>query len=181
MALKAILRQDPDVILIGEMRDLETVAAALTLAESGHLTLATLHTNSCAQTIHRIIDVFPSEQQEQVRSQLSLVLEGVLSQTLIPSIGGGRVMALEIMVATPAIRNLIRENKVHQIYSAMQAGVQFGMQTMNQSLVNLVKRRRIAREDAFSRTTLPDELTRLLGGHGTDAPLGAGAVPAGVR
>jgi twitching motility protein PilT len=169
-ALRSILRQDPDVILIGEMRDLETVAAALTIAESGHLTFATLHTNSCAQTIHRIIDVFPAEQQEQVRSQLSLVLEGVLSQSLIPAIGGGRAMAMEIMVATPAIRNLVRENKVHQIYSAMQAGVQFGMQTMNQALVNLVRRGRITREDAFGRTTLADELTRLLGGGGTDIP-----------
>ena len=162
-ALRSILRQDPDVVLIGEMRDLETVSAALTLAESGHLTLATLHTNSCAQTIHRIIDVFPPEQQEQVRSQLSLVLEGVLSQSLIPSIGGGRAMALEIMVATPAIRNLVRENKVHQIYSAMQAGAQYGMQTMNASLANLVKRRLITREDAFSRTTLADELARVIG------------------
>ena len=120
-ALRAMLRQDPDVVLIGEMRDLETIAAALSLAESGHLTLGTLHTNSCAQTMHRIIDVFPPGQQDQIRAQLSLVLEGVLSQALIPRLGGGRAMALEVMVATPAIRNLIRENKVHQIYAAMQS------------------------------------------------------------
>src|SRR5262245_38381560 len=132
-ALRAILRQDPDVVLIGEMRDLETIAAAITIAETGHLTFATLHTNSCAQTINRIIDVFPTDQQAQVRAQLLLVLEGVLSQTLVPKPGGGRVMAMEIMVATPAIRNLIREEKVHQIYSAIQAGSKYGMQTMNQS------------------------------------------------
>src|SRR6266478_5504730 len=131
-ALKSILRQDPDVVLVGEMRDLETISAALTIAETGHLTLGTLHTNSCAQTMNRIIDVFPTEQQSQVRAQLSLVLEGVLSQQLIPKIGGGRVMALEIMVSTPAVRNLIREEKIHQIYSAMQSGQKFGMQTMNQ-------------------------------------------------
>src|SRR3989441_12033000 len=121
-ALRTILRQDPDVVLIGEMRDLETISAALTIAETGHLTFGTLHTNSCAQTINRIIDVFPGHQQAQVRAQLSLVLEGALSQTLIPKIGGGRVMSMEIMVATPAIRNLIREEKAHQIYSALQAG-----------------------------------------------------------
>ena len=161
-ALRAILRQDPDVVLIGEMRDLETVAAALTIAETGHLTFATLHTNSCAQTINRIIDVFGTAQQAQIRSQLSLVLEGVLSQTLIPKIGGGRVMALEIMVATPAIRNLIREEKTHQIYSSLQAGAKYGMQTMNQSLADLVRRRLITREDALTRSTLPDELVQLL-------------------
>jgi len=139
-ALKSILRQDPDVVLVGEMRDLETISAALTIAETGHLTLGTLHTNSCAQTINRIIDVFPTSQQAQVRAQLSLVLEGVLSQQLIPTADGrGRAMSLEIMVATPAIRNLIREEKIHQIYSAMQAGQKFGMQTMNQSLAELVR------------------------------------------
>jgi twitching motility protein PilT len=164
-ALKYILRQDPDVVLVGEMRDLETIAAALTIAETGHLTLATLHTNSCAQTINRIIDVFPTSQQSQVRAQLSLVLEGVLSQQLIPTADGrGRVLALEIMVTTPAIRNLIREEKIHQIYSAMQAGQKFGMQTMNQSLIELVQRRHISREEALNRTMLPEELSQLAAG-----------------
>jgi twitching motility protein PilT len=163
-ALKHILRQDPDVVLVGEMRDLETVSAALTIAETGHLTLATLHTNSCAQTMNRIIDVFPTSQQDQVRAQLSLVLEGVLCQQLIPTVDGqAREMALEIMVATPAIRNLIREEKIHQIYSSMQAGQKFGMQTMNQSLVNLVQRGRIARDEAVNRTMDP----------GANSPLGA--------
>src|SRR6266545_1946809 len=163
-ALKYILRQDPDVVLVGEMRDLETIAAALTIAETGHLTLGTLHTNSCAQTINRIIDVFPTTQQSQVRAQLSLVLEGVLSQQLIPtSDGRGRVMSLEIMVTTPAIRNLIREEKIHQIYSAMQAGQKFGMQTMNQSLLDLVQKRKITREEALNRSMLPEELSQLLG------------------
>jgi twitching motility protein PilT len=161
-ALKSILRQDPDVVLVGEMRDLETVGAALTIAETGHLTLATLHTNSCAQTMNRIIDVFPTEQQSQVRAQLSLVLEGVLSQQLIPRIGGGRVMALEIMVSTPAVRNLIREEKIHQIYSAMQSGQKFGMQTMNQALVELISRRQITRDEAMNRSTNPEELAQLL-------------------
>src|SRR3990172_5901819 len=161
-ALKYILRQDPDVVLVGEMRDLETIAAALTIAETGHLTLGTLHTNSCAQTINRIIDVFPTSQQSQVRAQLSLVLEGVLSQQLIPTADGrGRVMALEIMVTTPAIRNLIREEKIHQIYSAMHAGQKFGMQTMNQSLIELVQKRHISREEALNRSMLPEELSQL--------------------
>jgi twitching motility protein PilT len=176
-ALKSILRQDPDVVLVGEMRDLETISAALTIAETGHLTLGTLHTNSCAQTINRIIDVFPTTQQPQVRAQLSLVLEGVLSQALVPKVGSGRVMALEIMVTTPAIRNLIREEKIHQIYSAMQAGQKFGMQTMNQSLAELVKKRLISREDALNRSTLPEELTQLLHGEGT---LPASAAPPGA-
>jgi len=170
-ALKYILRQDPDVVLVGEMRDLETIAAALTIAETGHLTLATLHTNSCAQTMNRIIDVFPTSQQDQVRAQLSLVLEGVLSQQLVPTLGGqGRAMAMEIMVATPAIRNLIREEKIHQIYSAMQAGQKFGMQTMNQSLVGLVQRGKVSKEEALNRTTDPQELTQLLGGLSPAAP-----------
>jgi twitching motility protein PilT len=169
-ALRAILRQDPDVVLIGEMRDLETIAAAITIAETGHLTFGTLHTNSCAQTINRIIDVFPTTQQAQVRAQLSLVLEGVLSQTLIPKIGGGRVMALEVMIATPAIRNLIREEKVHQIYSLLQAGSKYGMQTMNQSLADLVRRRLITRDHALNRSTNPDELIQLLS---HDGPVGA--------
>src|SRR6266704_1166483 len=178
-ALKYILRQDPDVVLVGEMRDLETISAALTIAETGHLTLGTLHTNSCAQTINRVIDVFPTTQQSQVRAQLSLVLEGVLSQQLIPTTDGrGRVMSLEIMVTTPAVRNLIREEKIHQIYSAMQAGQKFGMQTMNQSLVDLIKKRLISREEGLNRSTLPDELAQLLQNEGVgqaSAPVGAGA------
>ena len=186
-ALKSILRQDPDVVLVGEMRDLETISAALTIAETGHLTLGTLHTNSCAQTINRIIDVFPTSQQAQVRAQLSLVLEGVLSQQLIPTADGrGRAMSLEIMVATPAIRNLIREEKIHQIYSAMQAGQKFGMQTMNQSLAELVQKRRISREEALNRSTLPEELAGLLGSAGVAsgapaAAAGAGSSPFGRR
>jgi twitching motility protein PilT len=173
-ALRAILRQDPDVVLIGEMRDLETIAAAITIAETGHLTFGTLHTNSCAQTINRIIDVFPTAQQAQIRAQLSLVLEGVLSQTLIPKTGGGRVMATEIMVATPAVRNLIREEKVHQIYSVIQAGARYGMQTLNQCLVDLVRRRLITREDALNRSTIPDELVQLLQHDGPASPSPAG-------
>jgi twitching motility protein PilT len=185
-ALKSILRQDPDVVLVGEMRDLETISAALTIAETGHLTLGTLHTNSCAQTINRIIDVFPTSQQAQVRAQLSLVLEGVLSQQLIPTADGrGRAMSLEIMVATPAIRNLIREEKIHQIYSAMQAGQKFGMQTMNQSLAELVQKRRISREEALNRSTLPEELAGLLGtpaaASTAPATAAAGASPFGRR
>ena len=174
-ALKSILRQDPDVVLVGEMRDLETIAAALTIAETGHLTFGTLHTNSCAQTMNRIIDVFPTAQQAQVRAQLALVLEGVLSQTLIPKVGGGRVMSLEIMVATPAIRNLIREEKIHQVYSAIATGQKFGMQTMNQSLADLTKRRLITREDALNRSTLTEELLQLLSHDGPAATAGAGA------
>ena len=173
-ALKRILRQDPDVVLVGEMRDLETIAAALTIAETGHLTLGTLHTNSCAQTMNRIIDVFPMSQQDQVRAQLSLVLEGVFCQQLVPTIDGrGRAMALEIMVATPAIRNLIREEKIHQIYSAMQAGQKFGMQTMNQSLLNLVQRGLIARDEALNRTMDPQELTQLMTGSAAGPSAGA--------
>ena len=176
-ALKSILRQDPDVVLIGEMRDLETISAALTIAETGHLTLCTLHTNSCAQTMNRIIDVFPTAQQPQVRAQLSLVLEGVLSQALIPKTGGGRVMALEVMVTTPAVRNLIREEKIHQIYSAMQSGQKFGMQTMNMALAQLVGKRLVTREEAMNRSTFPEELAQLLQTEGwaTGAPAGAGS------
>jgi twitching motility protein PilT len=162
-ALRALLRQDPDVVLIGEMRDLETIAAALSLAESGHLTLGTLHTNSCAQTVHRIIDAFPAEAQDQVRAQLSLVLEGVLAQALLPRPGGGRAMALEVLIATAAIRNLIRENKVHQIYATMQSSASAGMQTMNASLAGLVRRRAVRREDALAASMLPDELAAALG------------------
>src|SRR6058998_2594283 len=149
-ALKSILRQDPDVVLVGEMRDLETISAAL-------------NTNSCAQTMNRIIDVFPTNQQAQVRAQLALVVEGVLSQTLIPKVGGGRVMAMEIMVATPAIRNLIREEKIHQVYSAIGTGSKYGMQTMNQSLAELVKRKLITREEGLNRSTIVEELLQLLG------------------
>ncbi len=162
-ALKYVLRQDPDVVLIGEMRDLETIQAALTIAETGHLTFATLHTNSCAQSIDRIIDVFPPHQQSQVRAQLALVLEAIFNQLLIPRRDGrGRALAMEILIATPAIRNMIREEKVHQIYSAMQAGQKFGMQTMNQSLANLCLRGAISRAEALARSLYPDELLRLI-------------------
>ena len=177
-ALKSILRQDPDIVLIGEMRDLETIQAALTVAETGHLTFGTLHTNSCAQTINRVIDVFPPHQQPQIRAQLSLVLEGVLSQQLIPRADGrGRVLALEIMVTTPAIRNLIREEKIHQIYSALQAGQKYGMKTMNLSLFELCQRGLIAREEAMSRSTLPDELQQMFAGGGRTRPEEAAASP----
>jgi twitching motility protein PilT len=163
-ALKYVLRQDPDVVLIGELRDLETIEAALTLAETGHLCFATLHTNSCAQTMNRIIDVFPPYQQTQVRIQLSFVLEGVLSQTLIPKANGqGRALALEVMIPNPAIRNLIREDKVHQIYSQMQVGQEkFGMQTMNQCLMSLLAKRIINVDDALGRSSEPDELKQML-------------------
>jgi len=163
-ALKYILRQDPDIVLVGEMRDLETIESALTVAETGHLCFATLHTNSCVQTINRIIDVFPPYQQTQVRTQLSFVLEGVLSQTLIPRMSGsGRTLALEVMVPNPAIRNLIREDKIHQIYSQMQVGQEkFGMQTMNQSLINLVSRRIISLDDALGRSSDPDEFKQMM-------------------
>lgn len=163
-ALKYVLRQDPDIVLVGELRDLETIEAALTLAETGHLCFATLHTNSCAQTINRIIDVFPPYQQTQVRTQLSFVLEGVLSQTLIPKMSGhGRALCLEVMVPNPAIRNLIREDKIHQIYSQMQVGQEkFGMQTMNQSLYNLYTKRIISQDDAIGRSPEPDELRQML-------------------
>ena len=163
-ALKYVLRQDPDVVLVGELRDLETIEAALTLAETGHLCLATLHTNSCAQTINRIVDVFPPYQQTQIRAQLSFVLEGVLSQTLIPKMGGkGRALALEIMVPNAAIRNLIREDKVHQVYSQMQIGQEkFGMQTMNQSLFSLYSRKIISLDEALGRSQDPDELKQMI-------------------
>jgi twitching motility protein PilT len=163
-ALKYVLRQDPDVVLIGELRDLETIEAALTLAETGHLCLATLHTNSCAQTINRIVDVFPPYHQTQIRAQLSFVLEGVLSQTLIPKMGSkGRALALEIMVPNAAIRNLIREDKVHQIYSQMQIGQdKFGMQTMNQSLYILFQKRMISLEEALGRSQDPEELKHMI-------------------
>jgi twitching motility protein PilT len=163
-ALRAVLRQDPDVVLIGEMRDLETIESALRIAETGHLTFATLHTNSAAQTINRIIDVFPPHQQSQIRAQLSFVLEGILCQSLLPRANGqGRVLAMEIMVPNSAIRNLIREDKVHQIYSAMQVGqLKYGMQTFNQSLASLSLKRQISRELALSMSSKPDELQEML-------------------
>jgi twitching motility protein PilT len=169
-ALRSILRQDPDVVLVGELRDLETIEAALVIAETGHLCMATLHTNNAVQSINRVIDVFPPHQQEQVRAQLSFVLEGIISQQLVPRASGvGRALGVEIMVPNPAIRNLIREDKVHQIYSQMQMGQQHsGMQTMNQSLYNLVNRRIITVEEALGRTSDPDELRLLLEG-GTTA------------
>ena len=165
-ALKYILRQDPDVVLIGEMRDLETIEAALTVAETGHLAFATLHTNSCVQTINRIVDVFPPYQQAQVRAQLSFVLEGVLCQSLLPRANGpGRALAIELMVPNPAIRNLIREDKIHQLYSQMQIGQdKFGMQTMNQSLASLYQRRLISMDDALARSNDVEELRTLIGG-----------------
>lgn len=162
-ALKYVLREDPDVILIGEMRDLETIESAMVSAETGHLVFATLHTSDCVQTINRIIDVFPSHQQAQVRTQLSFVLQAVLSQQLIPRASGrGRLLSLEVMVATPAIRSLIRESKAHQIYSVIQTSQQQGMQTMNQSLATLVARKLITSEEAMARTVEPDDLARLL-------------------
>ncbi|MCG8466934.1 MAG: type IV pilus twitching motility protein PilT [Gemmatimonadetes bacterium] len=163
-ALKYVLRQDPDVILIGEMRDLETIQAALTIAETGHLAFATLHTNSAAESINRVIDVFPAHQQEQVRAQLAFVLEGVVTQTLLPKASGkGRVVATEILVATPAIRALIREEKVHQIYSAMQAGKKFGMQTLNDSLYQLYVQRQVALEECLRVSSDPTEFKRMVG------------------
>jgi twitching motility protein PilT len=163
-ALKYALREDPDVILVGEMRDLETVAAALTIAETGHLVLATLHTNSAAESINRIIDVFPSNQQSQVRAQLAFVLEGVITQTLLPKAKGrGRCMAAEIMVATPAIRALIRDDKIHQIYSAMQSGKKFGMQTMNDALFQLYTSREVAQEECERVSHDPKEFLRMIG------------------
>lgn len=163
-ALKYVLRQDPDVVLIGEMRDLETIEAALTVSETGHLTLATLHTNSAVQTINRIIDVFPSHQQEQIRVQLSFVLEGIISQQLIPKKSGqGRVLAVEILIPNPAVRNLIREDKIHQIYSIMQTGqARSGMQTMNQSLLELYTKGLISYEDAIGRSMVPEELITMI-------------------
>ncbi len=163
-ALRSALRQDPDVVLIGEMRDLETVESALRIAETGHLTFATLHTNSAAQSINRIIDVFPAHQQAQIRAQLSLVLEGIICQALLPRAGGkGRSLAMEILVPNSAIRNLIREDKVHQIYGMMQAGqAKHGMQTFNQSLAALYFRRMITLETALARSSYPDELQEII-------------------
>jgi twitching motility protein PilT len=164
LGLKAALRQDPDVILVGEMRDLETIATALTAAETGHLVFATLHTQDTAQTVDRIVDVFPPEQQQQVRVQLSVSLQGIVTQQLLPRADGqGRIAACEILVPTPAVRNLVREGKTHQIYSALQTGGQFGMQTMDAALAQLVREHKITRELAESRSSAPEELRRLMG------------------
>ncbi len=161
-ALKYVLREDPDVVMVGEMRDLETIAITLTIAETGHLTLATLHTNSAAESIHRIIDIFPSHQQGQVRSQLAFVIEGVITQQLLPKIGGGRVLAAEVMIATPAIRALIRDEKEHQIYSMIQSGQKYGMQTMNQALYNLYAKRLITLETAFDYSPNIEEFEHMV-------------------
>ena len=179
-ALKYILRQDPDVVLVGEMRDLETIEAALVTAETGHLCFATLHTNSAVQTINRIIDVFPPNQQSQIRAQLSFVLEGIISQALLPrATGQGRIAALEVMIPNAAIRNLIREDKVHQIYSIMQIGQgKSGMQTLNQSLASLYLRRLITLEEAVGHTSDPDELEQIISAGGA-AP--SGRSPPGGR
>jgi twitching motility protein PilT len=162
-ALKHVLRQDPDIILIGEMRDLETIEAAITIAETGHLVFATLHTTDAAQSVNRIIDVFPTERQSQVRAQLSFVLQAVFSQQLIPKIGGaGRALATEVLIVTPAIRNLIRESKTEQIPTAMQTGAKYGMQTMNASLLDLYNRKQISFETALSCSMDSEELKRLM-------------------
>ncbi len=164
LGLKAGLRQDPDVILVGEMRDLDTISTALTAAETGHLVFATLHTQDTAQTVDRIVDVFPPAQQQQVRVQLSVALQGIVTQQLLPLASGqGRCVATEVLVPTPAIRNLIREGKTHQIYSALQTGAQFGMRTMDTSLAELVREGKISRELAESRSGTPEELRRLMG------------------
>lgn len=175
-ALKYVLRQDPDVVLIGEMRDLETIEAALTVSETGHLTLATLHTNSAIQTINRIVDVFPPHQQEQIRVQLSFVLEAILAQQLMPKKSGqGRVLSIELMIPNPAIRNLIREDKIHQVYSMMQTGqAKFGMQTMNQSLFDLYSKGLITYEDAIGRSYLPEELNTMIQRRGVTTVSGRG-------
>jgi twitching motility protein PilT len=183
-ALRAALREDPDIVLIGEMRDLETVESALKIAETGHLTLATLHTNSAAQTINRIIDIFPANQQAQIRTQLSLVLEGIVCQALLPRADGkGRCVSLEILVPTPAIRNLIRDDKVHQIYGAMQAGQEkLGMQTANQSLASLYMKRLITLDTALSSSSNKEELQEMINrGVGVVAGAGLGRGPSTVR
>jgi twitching motility protein PilT len=163
-ALRAALREDPDVVLIGEMRDLETIESALRIAETGHLTFGTLHTNSATSTINRIIDVFPAHQQSQIRAQLSLVLEGVMCQTLLPTPNGkGRAMIMEILIPNPAVRNLIREDNVHQVYSAMQSGQdKFGMQTFNQALATAYAQKQVTLETALQRSSNPDELQEMI-------------------
>ena len=180
-ALRTALRQDPDIVLVGEMRDLETIEMALRIAETGHLTFATLHTNSAYSTINRIIDVFPAGQQAQIRTQLSLVLEGILCQALLPKASGdGRVMALEVLVPNAAIRNLIREDKIHQIYSMMQTGQdKYGMQTFNQSLATLHHKRQITLEVAMQRSSNADELKELIDrGSGLNEAYGGNGRPA---
>ncbi len=182
LALKYILRQDPDVVLVGEMRDLETIESALVIAETGHIAFATLHTNSAVQTINRILDVFPPYQQPQVRAQLSFVLEGIMSQSLLAKASGqGRTLALEVMVPNPAIRNLIREDKVHQIYSSMQVGQgKSGMQTFNQALAQLLARKVISMEEAFARSSDADELKNIIatgGGMNLPGHQASGAMP----
>ncbi len=162
-ALRSALRQDPDVILVGEMRDLETIQIALTAAETGHLVLATLHTSDAPQTIDRVVDVFPAHQQDQVRTMLANALEGICTQILVPTVTGGRVAACEVLVPTPAVRNLVREGKTHQIYSAMQTGSKFGMQTMDAALAHHVRRGTITQDVALERAGNPEELRRLLG------------------
>jgi twitching motility protein PilT len=179
-SLRAALREDPDVVLIGEMRDLETIESALRIAETGHLTFATLHTNSAAQTINRIVDVFPAHQQSQVRAQLSLVLEGIMCQSLLPrASGSGRALAMEILVPNPAIRNLIREDKIHQIYSSMQTGQEkYGMQTFNQSLASLYFSKQISLQTAIGISSLPEELQDMINrGAGLATPQAAGRAP----
>ncbi len=161
-SLKYALRQDPDVVLIGEMRDLETMEAALTISETGHLAFATLHTNSTAEAINRIVDVFPNNQQEQVRIQLSFVLQGIVTQQLIPRVGGGRVLAMEILIVTPAVRATIRDDKIHQIYSLIQAGAKYGMKTMNHSLVELFLKRKISYNDAVGRSSNVQEFEEMV-------------------
>jgi twitching motility protein PilT len=172
-ALKSILRQDPDVVLVGELRDLETIEAALTIAETGHVCFGTLHTNGCVSTINRVIDAFPAYQQPQIRAQMSLVLEGVLSQSLAPKVGGGRALVLEVMVPTPAIRNLIREDKIHQVYSQMQLGqAKYGMQTANQSLVAHFAKKAITMETALEYSSDPEELKNMIASGGAATPPG---------
>ncbi len=180
-ALKYILRQDPDVVLIGEMRDLETIEAAMVISETGHLTFATLHTNNCVQSINRILDVFPPYQQPQVRAQLSFVLQGILSQQLLPKASGqGRTLTTEVMVPNAAIRNLIREDKVHQIYSQMQVGqAKYGMQTMNQSLLTLYQKKMITLDECIGRSTDVDELRNMLAGAAGESAQGYRAARAG--
>src|SRR5581483_10168365 len=186
-ALKYALRQDPDVVLIGEMRDLETIQAGLTIAETGHLAFATLHTNSAAEAINRIIDVFPSHQQSQVRAQLAFCLEGIITQTLLPKAKGrGRAMAAEILVVTPAIRALIRDDKIHQIYSSMQSGKKFGMQTLNDALYALYMSREVATDECLRVSSDPNEFLRMIGqppldDEGKSAPAGAKTAANGKR
>jgi twitching motility protein PilT len=181
-ALRAALREDPDVVLIGEMRDLETIESALRIAETGHLTFGTLHTNSASSTINRVIDVFPAHQQSQIRAQLSLVLEGIMCQSLLPKPDGkGRAMAMEILVPNPAIRNLIREDKIHQIYSAMQSGQdKFGMQTFNQALYTLYQQKQINLETAILRSSNPDELQDMIKRGAPGAPSARPGQPSAV-